>query len=120
MFDESGVFEDILLGRMENYHSLDEIEAIMDWLLDSYEDTLLFDLQLGKSFNGEPIMAYVLMETGPTVARSSRYELEQELSRRQSLLINAVHHARELTTITMTLYTLLHALHSYEHGDMAY
>ena len=31
-----------------------------------------------------------------------------------------MHHARELTTITMTLYTLLHVLHGYEHHDVAY
>ena len=36
------------------------------------------------------------------------------------MIIDAAHHARELTTITMTVYSLLHILHGYEHHDVAY
>ena len=36
------------------------------------------------------------------------------------MLINAAHHARELTTISMTMYTMLRILHGYVHGDDFY
>ena len=34
--------------------------------------------------------------------------------------MDAVHHARELSTITMVMYAMLHILHGYEHHDVAY
>ena len=33
------------------------------------------------------------------------------------MLINAAHHARELTTISMTMYTMLRILHGYVHEN---
>ena len=36
---------------------------------------------------------------------------------RPAILINAVHHARELTTISMTNYFVLKLLHGYLNGD---
>lgn len=40
-----------------------------------------------------------------------------ELKKRPSIFINAVHHARELTTISQVAYTMLSLLHSYERNQ---
>ena len=37
---------------------------------------------------------------------------------RQSILIDGVHHARELTTISMVVYLMLSTLREYEQGDL--
>jgi murein tripeptide amidase MpaA len=52
--------------------------------------------------------------------REIESEWKEELKKREILMIDAVHHARELSTITMTLYSLVHILHGYEHHDVAY
>ena len=36
------------------------------------------------------------------------------------MLIDGAHHARELTTISMTMYTMLRILHGYMHDDDFY
>ena len=35
-------------------------------------------------------------------------------------MIDAVHHARELTTISQVIYTMMALLHGYEHGNQEY
>ena len=45
---------------------------------------------------------------------------EAELKTRPSIFINAVHHARELTTISQCVYTMMSLLHKYEHGQNEY
>lgn len=42
------------------------------------------------------------------------------MTSRPSVFINAVHHARELTTISQVTYTMLAMLHGYEHGNEEY
>ena len=39
---------------------------------------------------------------------------------RPSLLIDAAHHARELTTVSLVLYIMLRLLHGYVHGNQFY
>ena len=54
----------------------------------------MYDVKIGESFEGRPIMAYALMlGTNPA-------EAQNELKARNSILLNGVHHARELTTIS--------------------
>ena len=40
-----------------------------------------------------------------------------DLKARNSILLDAVHHARELTTISQTVFGLLTLLYNYEKGD---
>lgn len=41
---------------------------------------------------------------------------KKDLKERQSILLDGVHHARELTTISQISYTMLRLLHGLEHG----
>ena len=59
-------------------------------------------------------MAYAFMlGTNPAQAQN-------ELKARNSILLNGVHHARELTTISQIMYTMLELLHGYQHGKKEY
>ena len=82
-------------------------------LLD-YKGEVVYDLELGKTSEGRPIMAYVFM-LGTTTST-----FENDLKGRRSILIDAVHHARELTTISQVVYTMMALLHGYEHGNQEY
>ena len=42
-----------------------------------------------------------------------------ELKIRNSALIDGVHHAREMTTVSQSVFSMLHLLYSYERGDQA-
>jgi len=56
-------------------------------------------------------MAYAFMlDVKPSQAQN-------EMKSRKSILLDGVHHARELTTISQVLYTMLELLHAYENGQ---
>jgi len=59
-------------------------------------------------------MAYALM------LGATKESYEQELKSRRSIFLNGVHHARELTTISQIMFTMLGLLHGYEHGNREY
>ena len=44
-------------------------------------------------------------------------QAQNEMKSRKSILLDGVHHARELTTISQVLYTMLELLHAYENGQ---
>ena len=57
------------------------------------------------------MMSYIVM------LNSSETTFENDLKARNSILLDAVHHARELTTISQTVFGLLTLLYKYERGD---
>ena len=83
-------------------------------MMADYKDELIYDMELGKSIEGRPIMAYVFM------LGTTKNDFEQDFSERQTILIDAVYHARELTTISQVVYTMLAMLHGYEHDNQEY
>jgi hypothetical protein len=42
VFEQSNLFEDLLVGRIGNYLAFDEIEALMEWLMESYGGELMY------------------------------------------------------------------------------
>ena len=61
-FESSSIFSELLLGRIRNYLAIDEIERLMTWLMESYGDDLMFMMELGRSHEGRPIEAFILMD----------------------------------------------------------
>ena len=90
---------------------MSELEDLLQSMMADYKDELIYDMELGKSIEGRPIMAYVFM------LGTTKNDFEQDFSERQSIMIDAVHHARELTTISQVVYTMLAMLHGYEHDN---
>ena len=54
------------------------------------------------------MMSYIIM------LDSSEITFENDLKARNSILLDAVHHARELTTISQTVFNMLTLLYKYE------
>ena len=50
---------------------------------------------------------------------ASEETFQQKTKRRKSALVDGVHHAREMTTVSQTIYSMLHLLYRYEAGDRA-
>lgn len=89
------------MGGLNHYLLTEELEDLMSTILADYQDKVVFQFDIGDSFEGRPIKAYAFM-LGTTKKLVSR-----ELISRRSILIDGVHHARELTTISQVAYTMI-------------
>ena len=69
----------------------------MTLMIDSYGDTVVFEREIGRSIDDQPLIAYILM----LGATPETYE--DELITRNSMFVNGATHARELTTISQTV-----------------
>ena len=99
-----------MVGSLGQYLLKEELDDLMASIVAEYREKVVYDIEIGKSYEGRPIMAYAFM-LGTTKEFS-----EHELQARRSVFINGVHHARELTTISQVVYSMLTYLHAYEHG----
>ena len=70
--------------------------------------------EIGKSYMGVPIIAYAFAIVSDD---ENRYVA---LHDRPSLMINAAHHPRELTTISFCVYIMIRLLHGYVHEKELY
>lgn len=93
---------------MENYLGAEELTDLLDSVVGDYGDKVVFPFSIGDSYERRPIMAYAFM------LGATKESFEGELVNRKSILIDGVHHARELTTISQVVYTMLNLLHGYE------
>ena len=107
----SELTDKLLIGSLGPYLTMSELDDLLQSMMADYKDELIYDMELGKSVEGRPIMAYVFM------LGTTKNDFEQDFSERQTILIDAVHHARELTTISQVVYTMLAMLHGYEHDN---
>lgn len=94
---------------MANYLAAEELHDLLDSIVADYEDEVVYSFSIGDSYEGRPIMAYAFM------LGTTKDAFQEELISRRSVLIDGVHHARELTTISQVVFTMLSLLHGYEH-----
>ena len=85
----------------------------MESMVEDYPE-VVYEFEIGLTYEKRPIKAYAFM------LGTSDEEFEEELKTRRSVLINAVHHARELTTISQIVYTMMTILHGYEQGNQEF
>ena len=83
----------------------------MNLVVDSFPATV-FKKQIGTSVLGEPLVVYAVMRG---VNELSAWE--EELAIRNSMLIDGAIHARELTTMSQTVFSMLTLLYKLEIGD---
>ena len=107
----SELTEKLMIGSLGAYLKISELEDLFESMLEDYEGEVIYDMELGKTFEGRPIMAYVFM------LGTTEQTFENDLKGRRAIMIDAVHHARELTTISQVVYTMLALLHGYEHDN---
>ena len=96
------------------YLEVNQLEQLLGSIMQDYGGKVVYKFNFGKSTEGRPLDAYTFM-LGTDAA-----EAEKEMKKRPSVFINAVHHARELTTISQVAYTMIALLHGYEHGNEEY
>ena len=60
---------------------MDELDELLEWLVESYSDSILYKYEIGRSYENRAINAYVLMET-EGIIRESIDDLDNELKKR--------------------------------------
>ena len=105
------LYETLVHGSMGNYLTIAEYNELMQQVLDSYGSELVFARQIGQTLENRAMMSYSIM----LGAKESTWR--DELKIRNSAMIDGVHHAREMTTVSQSVFSMLHLLHSYERGD---
>lgn len=93
--------------------SVSEYSKLMDFMMGSYGDDIMYKLEVGKALSGESIYAYTIFQH-----QFAFKSAKAELAKRESILLTGVHHARELTTISTVVFEMLALLYRYEAGDV--
>ena len=106
--------ETLVMGSMGNYLHMTELDDLMESMMAAYGYEVVWPVKIGESQEKRPIMAYAFMLD--VKIENSVWELKN----RSAILIDAVHHARELTTISQVVYTMMALLHGLEHGNAEY
>ena len=73
----------------------------MGSIVADYKEKVVFEFDIGNSYEGRPIKAYAFM------LGTTKELFQEELINRRSILIDGVHHARELTTISQIAFTMV-------------
>ena len=101
--------------------AVDELEELLVAIQVEFPE-ICHTIEIGNTYEGNPINAYVLLDSPLllTIGQFSEQGILDEIQSRPGLLMNGAHHARELTTISMVMYTMLRVLHGYVHEDDFY
>ena len=99
----------------------DELEELLVAIQVEFPE-ICHTIEIGKTYEGNPMNAYVLIDSPLllTIGKFSEQGILDEIQSRAGLLLDGAHHARELTTISMVMYTMLRVLHGYVHEDDFY
>lgn len=92
----------------DNYLSIDEFDNLVELIVESYGNTLVFQKEVGQTVYSRSIQSFTLM------LGASEDTFESELESRNSFMMDGVHHARELTTVSQTVFQMLAVLYRYE------
>ena len=79
---------------MGPYLTMDELDDLFQSMLKDYRGELIYEMEIGRTFEDRSMMAYIFM------LGSTESKFENDLKARKSIVIDGVHHARELTTIS--------------------
>jgi hypothetical protein len=109
-FDSTNIFQKYILGSMGNYLSPSEFKKLMSGIVMDFPE-IVKKVKVGKTYLGVDIPGFVLA-SGLNSTNWNKQVLE-----RPAILINGMHHARELTTQSMCVYTYLKLLFKYVKND---
>lgn len=86
---------------------MNEYYELMESAIVSYPKTV-HKLDIGTSVKNNPLSAFILMSIGPDV------NFDAEVRKRNSILLTGAHHAREMTTVSQTVFQMLWILFKLE------
>ena len=95
---------------MGNYLSPTEFKNLMGGILADFPE-IVKKVEVGKTYLGLDISGFVLASS------LNSTDWSKQLLERPAILINGMHHPRELTTLSMCVYTYLKLLFKYVHND---
>jgi murein tripeptide amidase MpaA len=107
-FDD--VFRQVGVGSMQVYMTEKELSDLYGSILVEFPE-LIRQFEVGRTYEDRAIYGYAF------ALNLTQRNWQPQAMKRPAILINAVHHARELTTISMTNYFVLKLLHGYLNGD---
>ena len=108
-FDDD-LINDLLISKRPGLHHLlyDEVIELMQLLKDSFPEFLTFE-SIGKTGENRDIW---MMKLDSTKLRTTNQDHDPK-----AILLTGAHHARELVSVQMPLYSVLDLCHGYLHGD---
>ncbi len=106
-FDHNSMFLKMGIGSLGFYNSYTELTTLMTSLTQQFPECVR-KFQIGSSYQNRPIYGY-LIGLGLT---SKNLTMPKP-----KLLITGAHHAREQSTVSMCVYTVLRLLYQYVHQD---
>lgn len=109
-FDDTDIYKNFGLGSLGIYHTPSEFVSLMSRIQTSFPE-LVKQVTVGKTYLGKSIPGYAL-SMGMNSTNWNTIALSKP-----ALFINAAHHARELSTIAMTEYTMLRILFDFVKND---
>lgn len=102
-FDENQIFEQMGVGTLGIYQYPFELGDLMNDL-DAQFPELLRKFTVGKTYGDRDIMGY-LIGTGLTSKEAAMAK--------PAILIDGLHHPREITTVSQSVYTILRLLYGW-------
>ena len=105
-----------------NYLSVDEVYTLLDKIQTGFPE-IASTFELGKSYLGNSIKGLVFAAPNSVLFKPTPFDLQpgfdvkSSADSRPSILIDAAHHARELTSVSQVMYTMLRFLHCYMNND---
>ena len=112
--EESEVMEKLVIGSLNHFLLLPQLEEVLDAVVADYSDDLVYRYKIGETSEGRSIMAYVFMKG------TDHFSFVSDLTKRPSIVLQAAHHARELVTVSQVVYQMVSLLHGLEHGNQEY
>jgi len=104
-FDDTDIFQQFGTGTMNNYLSPSELESLMTLIVAEYPEVVR-PVKIGKTYQNNEIAGYL-------VGTNFTDDWQAQALSRPAILIDGMHHARELTGLSMQMYTLLRLLFEY-------
>lgn len=109
-FDESDMFQKYVLGNMGVYLDPVAFNSLMKQILNDFPEVVK-KVQVGNTYNGVDMQGYLI---GLGLNNTN---WKTALLSRPAILIDSMHHTRELSTMSMTVYTMIKLLFQYVHND---
>jgi len=104
-FDDTDIFQQFGTGTMNNYLSPSELQSLMTLILAEYPEVVR-PVSIGKTYSNNDIAGYL-------IGTNFTEDWKTQALSRPAILIDGLHHARELTGLSMQMYTLLRLLFEY-------
>lgn len=111
-FEHTKLLE-VYQGTMGAYHTPKELHTLMKMLLAEFPEAIR-PVHVGKTYENKTIHGFAV---GLDLNGTNGTNWTQNALERPAILLTGAHHARELTSIEMSYYTMLRLLFDYVHGD---